>query len=351
MPSGALAGPLEASAARRREERAFVFLFRNRRARSFFRLTKRKKPFKKTNTLTEAVISKELAAGKTWFSASPDTRGRPYILSPSNRHQRSTRDLAASRLALVYAMDAAARAADAAKASGVGDGRVVSVIDARGVGLANLDPEVSKMVVEIAQVRKRVFLFLSLSFSSFSLFISLSLSLQKSTFSLLHLQKKNEKKTQDHYPERSLTTFIFGAPSAFAAIVQLLLPLVSPSSRGKIKFVKAGSDWASAGVAIDGSVVIDGASLPRVLGGTGPDAVPVQVAARSVGILKDLPVPAVDPPAWGVSAGGGEEVKEEEGKEEEEASAASASAAAPAAEGKATEQRSGVVSLTATAAS
>jgi hypothetical protein len=51
-------------------------------------------------------------------------------------------------------MDAAARAADAAKARGCGDGRVVSVIDARGVGLANLDPEMSKLVVEVAQVRK-----------------------------------------------------------------------------------------------------------------------------------------------------------------------------------------------------
>lgn len=84
-------------------------------------------------------------------------------------------------------------------------------------------------------------------------------------------QKKTKK---DHYPERSLTTFIFGAPSAFAAIVQLLLSLVSPSSRGKIKFVKAGSDWATAGVAdasvadpaSPGRVVIDGAALPRVLG-------------------------------------------------------------------------------------
>lgn len=74
--------------------------------------------------------------------------------------------------------------------------------------------------------------------------------------------------------------------------------------------MKAGTDWASAGVA-DASALedplsrrvafIDGAALPKVLGGTGPDAVPVQVAARSVGILKDLPVPAVDEP-WGSAA-------------------------------------------------
>ena len=51
-------------------------------------------------------------------------------------------------------MDSAAKLADAAKAKGKGDGRVVSVIDARGLGLANLDPEVSKLVVEVAQVRK-----------------------------------------------------------------------------------------------------------------------------------------------------------------------------------------------------
>ena len=30
---------------------------------------------------------------------------------------------------------------------------MVSVIDARGIGLANLDPEVSKLVVEVAQVK------------------------------------------------------------------------------------------------------------------------------------------------------------------------------------------------------
>lgn len=125
-----------------------LFYFCNRRAGN---RKKTKKNFKKT---TEAAIAKELAAGKTWFSAAPDSRGRPYILSPSNRHVRATRDLAASRLSLVYAMDAAARAADAAKAKGTGDGRVLSVIDARGVGLSNLDPEISKLVVEVAQVRR-----------------------------------------------------------------------------------------------------------------------------------------------------------------------------------------------------
>lgn len=52
-------------------------------------------------------------------------------------------------------MDSAARLADATKAKGAGDGRVVSVIDARGAGLANLDPEASKLVVEVAQVKKR----------------------------------------------------------------------------------------------------------------------------------------------------------------------------------------------------
>jgi len=79
-------------------------------------------------------------------------RGRSYIFSPSNRHFRAARDLSASKLSLIYAMDCAARQADSAAN---GDGRVLSVIDARGVGLANLDPDVSKLVVEIAQVRKR----------------------------------------------------------------------------------------------------------------------------------------------------------------------------------------------------
>ena len=200
-------GRAEAGGARRVAQRAapggldagqgcvFSPLIRNRRARffSFFRKKRRKKPdkkkrTKKNNEKTEAAIAKELAAGKTWFSAAPDSRGRPYILSPSARHARAGRDLAASRLALVYAMDAAARAADAAKARGAGDGRVVSVIDARGVGLANLDPEVSKLVVETAQVRKRkkeFFFPLSLSLFvlshlSLSLYISLSLSLSLS---------------------------------------------------------------------------------------------------------------------------------------------------------------------------
>lgn len=131
----------------------------------------------------------------------------------------------------------------------------------------------------------------------------------------------------------------------------MLLPLISPSSRGKVKFVKAGSDWATAGVGGDADnavLLIDGAYLPRVLGGTGPDAVPVQVAARSMGILKDLPVPAVDEP-WGVVSADAEGEKEEK-EEEASASAASASSApAATAEGKATE-RSGAVSLTATAA-
>ena len=250
-------------------------------------------------------------------------------------------------------MDSAARLADATKAKGAGDGRVVSVIDARGAGLANLDPEASKLVVEVAQVKKRrrkrgsgVFFLPSLSLSPFS-----------HSYALPDTKKK--KRVQDHYPERSLTTFIFGAPSAFAAIVQLLLPLISPSSRGKVKFVKAGGDWAAAAAA----AAVDAASLPRVLGGTGPDAVPVQVAARAVGILRELPVPAVDEP-WGVVAAdaeASEAEKEKKGKEEAPASAsasasasaahAAAAAAAAAAEGKTTEQeRSGVVSLTATAA-
>ena len=139
----------------KREEEAFSFFnfnfrfhFRkNRNCCEFSKIRKEKTP---NSTPTEAAIAKELAAGKTYFSASPDSRGRPYILSPSSRHNRADRDLAASRLSLVYAMDAAARAADAAKG---GDGRVVSVIDARGIGLANLDPEVSKLVVEVAQVK------------------------------------------------------------------------------------------------------------------------------------------------------------------------------------------------------
>ena len=46
-------------------------------------------------------------------------------------------------LALVYAMDAASRLADA----GPGDGRCVSVVDARGVGLAHLDASAARAVV------------------------------------------------------------------------------------------------------------------------------------------------------------------------------------------------------------
>ena len=164
-------GCAAAGGARRVEERAAAcgldarqgcafrfFIFVTDAARenfSFFREKKTdlsKKQYGKTTT--EAAIARELASGKTWFSSSPDSRGRPYILSPSNRHLRAERDLNASRLALVYAMDSAAKLADAAKAKGKGDGRVVSVIDARGLGLANLDPEVSKLVVEVAQVRK-----------------------------------------------------------------------------------------------------------------------------------------------------------------------------------------------------
>ena len=125
--------------------------------------------------------------------------------------------------------------------------------------------------------------------------------------------------------------------------------------------MKAGSDWATAGVAdasvadpaSPGRVVIDGAALPRVLGGTGHDAVPVQVAARSVGMLKDLPVPEVVGEAWGASSvvAAVAEEEEEEGEASSASASASSSTAAPtaSAEGKATE-RPGVVSLTATAA-
>ena len=166
----------------------FSFFYLKKKQKKTDHQKKKKNASKKKNPPhAEAAIARELAAGKTWLSASPDSRGRPYILSPSSRHLRSSRDLAASKLSLVYAMDAAARLADAARARGVGDGRVVSVIDARGVGLANLDPDVSRLVVEVAQVKegkgkKRAFFFphfFSFLSLSFSLSFSLNLEQQK----------------------------------------------------------------------------------------------------------------------------------------------------------------------------
>ena len=79
------------------------------------------------------------------------TPPRPPPLSPSKE------------LSLLYNMDAVARAAAAAAGEpgaaavpGYGpapgaDGRVVSVLDMRGVGLANLDGDLSKLVVRVAQ--------------------------------------------------------------------------------------------------------------------------------------------------------------------------------------------------------
>lgn len=125
-------------------------------------------------------------------------------------------------------------------------------------------------------------------------------------------RKTKKKKKKEHYPERSLTTFIYGAPAAFAAIVQILLPLVSPSSRGKIKFVRAGADWG----AVAGGVV-DPAAIPESLGGTGPDAVPVAVAARAVGMLSGTQAPPVDVPWEVAEEGEGEEKRKAEETEAE----------------------------------
>jgi hypothetical protein len=211
------------------------------------------------HTHTESLIASELAQGKT-FAVPPSTTppppsgspssspARPLLLSLSARHFRARRSPAAvGELSLIYAMDALATAASAAAspsasispAAPKGDGRVISVVDMRGVGLANLDSETSKAVVRIAQAA---------------------------------------------YPERLAATVIYGAPAIFSAVWAVLGRLLAPASLGKVFFLPAGGDWGSPALRAAG---VDAASIPACLGGAGGEAVravPIQAFARSVGL-------------------------------------------------------------------
>ena len=172
-----------------------------------------------------------------------------HARAPKNAVGKKAADMT---LALVYAMDAASRLADA----GPGDGRCVSVVDARGVGLAHLDASAARAVVAVAQ---------------------------------------------NHYPERSLATYVYGAPKTFAALVTLLLPLLAPASRGKVVFVAAngGAPAAAAWAHVPG---VDAASLPAEIGGGAGPAEPVQAAARRAGVVAAGGAPAVSAP-YGTVAG------------------------------------------------
>ena len=192
------------------------------------------------HTITEALIAPELVLGKTFASPpaiSPGSGGlaRPLLLSLSARHFRSHRSPpAVGELSLVYTMDAVATAAAAAAKDRTGDGRVVSVVDMRGTGLANLDSATSKAVVALAQAA---------------------------------------------YPERLAATVIFGAPAIFGAVWSLLARLLAPASLGKVFFLNSGEDWSK----VPG---VDGALIPACLsgGGGGPPAMPIQTFARAVGL-------------------------------------------------------------------
>lgn len=193
--------------------------------------------------LPERAIEAELVAGKTYLAARPDAAGRPLLLTASNRHLRAARDAAAMELALVYAMDVASLQADA-----TGDGRVVSVMDARGVRGAHVDATVAKLVVDVAQ---------------------------------------------NHYPERALHTHVYGSPRLFSALIAWLLPFIAPATRGKVTFVSGPPEpktWAGAAC-----VTVD--TLPLEIGGRGGAAVPVQDAARAVGLVKGSAVPP-PPKVW-----------------------------------------------------
>jgi hypothetical protein len=76
--------------------------------------------------------------------------------------------------------------------------------------------------------------------------------------------------------------------------VSWLLPFISPASRGKVGFVAGGAEAAT----WEGAAHVDVAAVPAELGGGGGPAVPVQVAARGVGLVRGTAVPA----APGVSA-------------------------------------------------
>ncbi len=157
------------------------------------------------------------------------------MLSLSARHFRSARSPPqVGELSLLYAMDAVAAGASTAEAAGTGDGRVVSVVDMRGVGLANLDGPTSQAVVRLAQAA---------------------------------------------FPERLAATVLYGAPSIFGAIWSLVSRLLAPASAGKVFFLSEGGDWSK----VPG---VDPALVPACLGGGGggPPPVPIQAFARSVGL-------------------------------------------------------------------
>ena len=104
-------------------------------------------------------------------------------------------------------------------------------------------------------------------------------------------------------------THVYGAPRAFAALISWLLPFIAPATRGKVTFVNGPPTPAT----WEGAACIEVDALPVDVGGRGAAAVPVQDAARSVGLVKGAetrPAPKVWAP-YGVPAraagGGGKE--------------------------------------------